>query len=150
MNCEHCDRFDDYVGQAIAQGCGGIADYYDSIDTTGVVISRRLDRAVYRLIKKRERARIHPRVWSLSRRVISCLLIALAILMALTLSIAALNGTLWNAVVDWYEDHFSLHLGQTSLPPATLPPAEMPITRQPRKPAALPNGWTDKVLDLNS
>lgn len=154
MNCESRDRFDHYLGQAVAHGCSGVADYYDSIDTAGVSISRRLDRMVYRLIRKGERAKVRPQTWSTPRRVISGIVIALAILMALTMSIAALNSNLWNAVVDWYEDHFSLHLGQTSSPPATLPPTKTPTEPAPRllkeakKPAALPKGWTDEVVDI--
>jgi hypothetical protein len=149
MNCESRNRFDHYLGQAVALGCSGVADYYDSIDTTDVRVSRRLDRMVYRLIRKGERAKVRPQSWSTPRRVISCIVIALAILMALTMSIAALNGNLWNAAVDWYEDHFALHLGQTSSPPATLPPAQMPVTREPRKPGNLPAGWTEKVVEFN-
>lgn len=155
MNYERSDRFDYYLGQAVAQSCGGVADYYESIDTSGVRISSRLDRLVYRLIRRRERAKTPTRSWSVPRRIVSCVVIALAILMALTLSIAAMGGNLWNAVVDWYEDHFSLHLGESSSPPATLPPARIPTILAPRyikearKPAALPDGWSDQVLEAN-
>ena len=123
MNYEPSDRFDYYLSQAVAQSCGGVAAYYDSIDTADVSLSARLDRIVYRIIRRYERARAHPGAWSTPRRIVACFVIVLAILMAFTLSIAALEGGLWNAVVDWYEDHFSLHLEQSSSPPAARQPS---------------------------
>ena len=127
MIFEKNERIRYYIGQAIQNGCGDIADYYDSIDTSDVSIGPRLDRIVYRVIRRDEFFHANRRGIRIIKRVALCAVISISILLMLALTIAAARGSLWNAVIEWYEDHFSIHFGdmdeEQSAQPEWLPPS---------------------------
>ncbi len=117
MNLEANKRLHFYIGQALREGGETIADAYDAIDTSDVHISTRLDRIVYRVIRRDEFFHANRRVIRITKRVLMCAVIAVMLVVMLVFTIAAARGTILNAIVEWYDDYILIHFDNQGVKP---------------------------------
>ncbi len=112
MNCEASKRVDLYIAQAVYESCGELAAAYDAIDTEDVCTGVRLDRLVYRVIRRRKRGRDHARGMRVIGRTIVCAALISLMILTLAITITAVRGELISSLVTWYDDHISIHFGE--------------------------------------
>ncbi len=126
MSLEKSERIHYYIAQAVRESGDVVAEQYDRIDTTDVHVGARLDRIVYRAIRRDEFIHTNRRVIRIIKRAALCAVISISIVLMLVFTIAAAKGNLWNAMIQWYEDHFSIHFGSIdegeNHEPERLPP----------------------------
>lgn len=112
MSCEAIEHLDVWIRRAMQEGCEEVAAAYDAIGTEDVFISERLDRLVYRLIRRRENAKNHARGMHIVGRALICAILASLMILTLVITIAAARGELISTLVKWYDDHVSVHFGE--------------------------------------
>ena len=155
------NRVDFYIGMAVDDSYQSVSDWYQNLDASNVVISKRMDRMVYRTIRRNQFLEQNKRALCVARRAAVYVMIVMSLLLALILSVSALRNALWNAAVEWFDDHISIRFEQPSVPegPADdpsqnggtttpdLPVAPPPTTiEEIRKPRDLPEGVEEEIL----
>ena len=106
------NRVDFYIGMAVDDSYQSVSDWYQNLDASNVVISKRLDRMVHRTIRRNQFLEQNKRVLGVARRVAVYVMIVMSLLFALILSVAAFRNALWNAAVEWFDDHISIRFDQ--------------------------------------
>ena len=154
-------RVDFYIGMAVDDSYQSVSDWYQNLDASNVVISKRMDRMVYRTIRRNQFLEQNKRALCVVRRAAVYVMIVMSLLLALILSVSALRNALWNAAVEWFDDHISIRFEQPALPegPADdpsqnggtttpdLPVAPPPTTiEEIRKPRDLPEGVEEEQI----
>lgn len=114
------NRVDFYIGMAVDDSYQSVSDWYQNLDASNVVISKRLDRMVHRTIRRNQFLEQNKRVLCVARRVAVYVMMVMSLLLALILSVAAFRNALWTAAVEWFDDHISIRFE----PPA---PSEDPL-----------------------
>ena len=155
------NRVDFYIGMAVDDSYQSVSDWYQNLDASNVVISKRLDRMVHRTIRRNQFLEQNKRALCVAKRVAVYVMMVMSLLLALVLSVSALRNALWNAAVEWFDDHISIHFEQPSEPdgstknpsqnggtttpnfPVAPPP---PTIEEIRKPRDLPEGIEEDIL----
>ena len=135
----------DNLDYLIALSLNPIADEtakeFENIDDSGVVISKKTDRRIRKLIRKsakhsREKtAIVTPMPKRFLRRAAVAILVAVSLMFGGIMSISAVRKSLWKAITEWYNEFFSVNYekGRARM---TVPDKIEEI----RKPRLLPQG----------
>ena len=136
---------------------------FDSIDDSDVVLSDGLLTRVRRLVAAKKRKNGVKKIKKVMSRVGMVALIAMAALLVLLFSVSATREAIFNAVMEWYDDYFTVQfnpsdaeasessngVADTEAPPestekpALIPPATI---EEIRKPTYLPNGVEEEIV----
>lgn len=140
----------DNLDYLIALSLNPIADEtakeFENIDDSGVVISKKTDRRIRKLIRKsakcsREKtAVVTPMPKRFLRRAAVAILVAVSLMFGGIMSISAVRKSLWKAITEWYNEFFSVNYekGRARM---TVPDKIEEI----RKPRLLPQGVVESV-----
>ena len=140
------NRVDFYIGMAVDDSYQSVSDWYQNLDASNVVISKRLDRMVHRTIRRNQFLEQNKRALCVARRVVVYVMMVMSLLLALILSVAAFRNALWNAAVEWFDDHISIHFEQPSEPDgSTENPSQNGGTTTPNLPVAPPPTTIEEV-----
>lgn len=135
----------DNLDYLIALSLNPIADEtakeFENIDDSGVVISKKTDRKIRKLIRKsakcsrEETAVVTPMPKRFLRRAAVAILVAVSLMFGGIMSISAVRKSLWKAITEWYNEFFSVNYekGRARM---TVPDKIEEI----RKPRLLPQG----------
>lgn len=135
----------DNLDYLIALSLNPIADEtakeFENIDDSGVVISKKTDRRIRKLIRKsakcsrEETAVVTPMPKRFLRRAAVAILVAVSLMFGGIMSISAVRKSLWKAITEWYNEFFSVNYekGRARM---TVPDKIEEI----RKPRLLPQG----------
>ncbi len=91
-----------------------------SVDTSGTVISDRLDKKVYTMIRKQNR------VWKVDsislpvRRVVATIMILCTIAFSACMSVQAVREEVWNVILEWYDRFVAVFYVTSVTPPKTI------------------------------
>lgn len=141
----------DNLDYLIALSLNPIADEtakeFENIDDSGVVISKKTDRRIRKLIRKsakcsREKtAVVTPMPKRFLRRAAVAILVAVSLMFGGIMSISAVRKSLWKAITEWYNEFFSVNYekGRARM---TVPDKIEEI----RKPRLLPQGVVESVF----
>lgn len=144
----------DNLDYLIALSLNPIADEtakeFENIDDSGVVISKKTDRRIRKLIRKsakysREKtAVVTPMPKRFLRRAAVAILVAVSLMFGGIMSISAVRKSLWKAITEWYNEFFSVNYekGRARM---TVPDKIEEI----RKPRLLPQGVVESVFTEN-
>ncbi len=108
--------------------------YARSLDTTGSIISKRVDRKIKQNIRMAFKSHEYWRGWIIAKRVVAVLLIACTVLFASAMSIEAVRTNFWNAIIEWFDDYISIRFNQP-----TIESSEN--TADLKEPSYLPDGY---------
>lgn len=140
----------DNLDYLIALSLNPIADEtakeFENIDDFGVVISKKTDRRIRKLIRKsakcsrEETAVVTPMPKRFLRRAAVAILVAVSLMFGGIMSISAVRKSLWKAITEWYNEFFSVNYekGRARM---TVPDKIEEI----RKPRLLPQGVVESV-----
>ncbi len=140
----------DNLDYLIALSLNPIADEtakeFENIDDSGVVISKKTDRRIRKLIRKsakysrEETAVVTPMPKRFLRRAAVAILVAVSLMFGGIMSISAVRKSLWKAITEWYNEFFSVNYekGRARM---TVPDKIEEI----RKPRLLPQGVVESV-----
>ena len=140
----------DNLDYLIALSLNPIADEtakeFENIDDSGVVISKKTDRKIRKLIRKsakcsrEETAVVTPMPKRFLRRAAVAILVAVSLMFGGIMSISAVRKSLWKAITEWYNEFFSVNYekGRARM---TVPDKIEEI----RKPRLLPQGVVESV-----
>lgn len=140
----------DNLDYLIALSLNPIADEtakeFENIDDSGVVISKKTDRRIRKLIRKsakcsrEETAIVTPMPKRFLRRAAVAILVAVSLMFGGIMSISAVRKSLWKAITEWYNEFFSVNYekGRARM---TVPDKIEEI----RKPRLLPQGVVESV-----
>ena len=141
----------DNLDYLIALSLNPIADEtakeFENIDDSGVVISKKTDRRIRKLIRKsakcsrEETAVVTPMPKRFLRRAAVAILVAVSLMFGGIMSISAVRKSLWKAITEWYNEFFSVNYekGRARM---TVPDKIEEI----RKPRLLPQGVVESVF----
>lgn len=141
----------DNLDYLIALSLNPIADEtakeFENIDDSGVVISKKTDRRIRKLIRKsakcsrEETAVVTPMPKRFLRRAAVAILVAVSLMFGGIMSISAVRKSLWKAITEWYNEFFSVNYekGRARM---TVPDKIEEI----RKPCLLPQGVVESVF----
>lgn len=141
----------DNLDYLIALSLNPIADEtakeFENIDDSGVVISKKTDRKIRKLIRKsakcsrEETAVVTPMPKRFLRRAAVAILVAVSLMFGGIMSISAVRKSLWKAITEWYNEFFSVNYekGRARM---TVPDKIEEI----RKPRLLPQGVVEAVV----
>lgn len=144
----------DNLDYLIALSLNPIADEtakeFENIDDSGVVISKKTDRRIRKLIRKsakcsrEETAVVTPMPKRFLRRAAVAILVAVSLMFGGIMSISAVRKSLWKAITEWYNEFFSVNYekGRARM---TVPDKIEEI----RKPRLLPQGVVESVFTEN-
>lgn len=142
----------DNLDYLIALSLNPIADEtakeFENIDDSGVVISKKTDRRIRKLIRKsakysrEETAVVTPMPKRFLRRAAVAILVAVSLMFGGIMSISAVRKSLWKAITEWYNEFFSVNY-EKGRDRITVPDKIEEI----RKPRLLPQGVVESVVD---
>ncbi len=127
----------------------------DTIDTSHVMLDRRFSRSCDRMLRREENRENVARARKISFRIALCVLLLLSAMFLTIMSVSATRQALWKVANEWtnsrMEIRFEPSVFLTDLTGkvvsgnalGTQPPR---YVKQIRRPAELPDGWSEKVL----
>lgn len=110
---------------------------FAAADTTDTVRPASLDRKVRRLIRQEQRARRTAARWTPVKRVVAAILIFCTVAFAAAMSIEAVRGAVWQAIIRWYDTHIAVSFEDADAVPKTI--------RTKREPTDVPSDWVREV-----
>lgn len=96
------------------------ADYMRSIDTSETVISKSLDKRVYRKIRKHRRDRWWSSVPVACKKVVAAIMIFCTISFAMSMSVEAVREEVWNTILEWYDKFVAVFYVTEETPPSVI------------------------------
>lgn len=110
---------------------------FAAADTADTVRPASLDRKVRRLIRQEQRARRAAARWMPVKRVVAAILIFCTVAFAAAMSIEAVRGAVWQAIVRWYDTYIAVSFEDADAVPKTI--------RTKREPTDVPSDWVREV-----
>lgn len=110
---------------------------FAAADTADTVRPASLDRKVRRLIRQEQRARRSSARWMPVKRVVAAILIFCTVAFAAAMSIEAVRGAVWQAIVRWYDTYIAVAFENADTVPKTI--------RTKREPTDVPSDWVREV-----
>ena len=153
------DKFDSLIRLAMLDCGKKDADEFDAIDTSGIELSDRLNKKIFRLIAKKKR---ESQVIA-ARRIFGRIAVAILLIVAIMLTAIAcserLREAIWNAIVEWYNDHIVVRYDEASdvysgddendidayERSAAISPTAPDAILEVRKPTVLPEGVVEDI-----
>lgn len=96
-----------------------------------------LDRKVRRLIRQEQHARRAAARWTPVKRVVAAILIFCTVAFAAAMSIEAVRGAVWQAIVRWYDTYIAVSFEDADAVPKTI--------RTKHEPTDVPSDWVREV-----
>lgn len=110
---------------------------FAAADTADTVRPASLDRKVRRLIRQEQHARRTSAGWMSVKRVVAAILIFCTVAFAAAMSIEAVRGAVWQAIVRWYDTYIAVSFEDADAVPKTI--------RAKREPTDVPDAWVKEV-----
>lgn len=110
---------------------------FAAADTADTVRPASLDRKVRRLIRQEQRARRAAARWMPVKRVVAAILIFCTVAFAAAMSIEAVRGAVWQAIVRWYDTYIAVSFEDADAVPKTI--------RTKHEPTDVPSDWVKEV-----
>lgn len=110
---------------------------FDAAEPAGIVRPASLDRKVRRLIRREQNVCRPSARWMPVKRVVAAILIFCTVAFAAAMSIEAVRGAVWQAIVRWYDTHIAVSFEDATDMPEPL--------RTKREPTGLPDSWVKEV-----
>ena len=110
---------------------------FAAADTADTVRPASLDRKVRRLIRQEQRARRSSARWTPVKRVVAAILIFCTVAFAAAMSIEAVRGAVWQAIVRWYDTYIAVSFEDADAVPKTI--------RTKHEPTDVPSDWVREV-----
>jgi len=162
------NKFDCLVKMAMWDCASQDAAQFRSIDTSGVVVRKRLDRKIAALIRRQARRSASNRTKLVMSRVAVAIMLIVTIVFITMMSISAIREAIWRSIVNWYGSYITVQyqtpatetepVATTTAPPETeapttemtqaavvVPPEEI---LEIRKPTDLPDGTVEDLLGV--
>ena len=114
---------------------------FAAADTTDTVRPASLDRKVRRLIRQEQRARRTAARWTPVKRVVAAILIFCTVAFAAAMSIEAVRGAVWQAIVRWYDTYIAVAFEDADADAVSVPKT----IRTKREPTDVPSDWVREV-----
>ena len=114
---------------------------FAAADTADTVRPASLDRKVRRLIRQEQRARRAAARWTPVKRVVTAILIFCTVAFAAAMSIEAVRGAVWQAIVRWYDTHIAVSFEDADADAVSVPKT----IRTKREPTDVPSDWVREV-----
>lgn len=114
---------------------------FAAADTADTVRPASLDRKVRRLIRQEQRARRSSARWMPVKRVVAAILIFCTVAFAAAMSIEAVRGAVWQAIVRWYDTYIAVAFEDADADAVSVPKT----IRTKREPTDVPDSWVKEV-----
>lgn len=114
---------------------------FAAADTADTMRPASLDRKVRRLIRQEQRARRAAARWTPVKRVVAAILIFCTVAFAAAMSIEAVRGAVWQAIVRWYDTHIAVSFEDADADAVSVPKT----IRTKREPTDVPSDWVREV-----
>lgn len=109
-----------------------------STDTSDVVRPKALDRRILKMIRRERRQRDYGLLYTRLKQIVAALLIVCSTMFAMAMSIDAVRTEIWETIVQWYEEYFSVMYVTDDEVPTTI--------ESKMEPKQIPNDWMEKVI----
>ena len=110
---------------------------FAAADTADTMRPASLDRKVRRLIRQEQHARRAAARWTPVKRVVAAILIFCTVAFAAAMSIEAVRGAVWQAIVRWYDTYIAVSFEDADAVPKTI------WTKH--EPTDVPDSWVKEV-----
>ncbi len=114
---------------------------FAAADTADTVRPASLDRKVRRLIRQEQRARRASARWVPVKRVVAAILIFCTVAFAAAMSIEAVRGAVWQAIVRWYDTYIAVAFENADADAVSVPKT----IRTKHEPTDVPSDWVREV-----
>lgn len=114
---------------------------FAAADTADTVRPASLDRKVRRLIRQEQHARRAAARWTPVKRVVAAILIFCTVAFAAAMSIEAVRGAVWQAIVRWYDTYIAVAFEDADADAVSVPKT----IRTKREPTDVPSDWVREV-----
>lgn len=96
------------------------ADYMRSIDTSDTVISKKLDKRIYKRIRQNSRENHWNRVPVTFKKIVAAVMVFCTISFALCMSVEAVRENVWNTILEWYDKFVAVFYVTEETPPSVI------------------------------
>lgn len=96
------------------------ADYMRSIDTSDTVISKKLDKRIYKRIRQNSRENHWNRVPVTFKKIVAAVMVFCTISFALCMSVEAVRENVWNTILEWYDKFVAVFYVTDETPPSVI------------------------------
>lgn len=96
------------------------ADYMRSIDTSDTVISKKLDKRIYKRIRQNSRENHWNRVPVTFKKIVAAVMVFCTISFALCMSVEAVRENVWNTILEWYDKFVAVFYVTDETPPSAI------------------------------
>lgn len=114
---------------------------FAAADTADTMRPASLDRKVRRLIRQEQHARRSSARWTPVKRVVAAILIFCTVAFAAAMSIEAVRGAVWQAIVRWYDTYIAVAFEDADADAVSVPKT----IRTKREPTDVPSDWVREV-----
>lgn len=120
MSVSKNDNLDALIMSAVHVLVDDNAEYMRSIDTSNTVISKSLDRKVYRNIRKHSKKNWWNSVPAACKRVVAAIMVFCTISFAMGMSVKAVREEVWNTILEWYDKFVAVFYVTEETPPSVI------------------------------
>lgn len=96
------------------------ADYMRSIDTSNTVISKKLDKRIYKRIRQNRRENHWNQVPVTFKKIVAAVMVFCTISFALCMSVEAVRENVWNTILEWYDKFVAVFYVTEETPPSVI------------------------------
>lgn len=96
------------------------AEYMRSIDTSETVISKSLDKRIYRKIRKHNRESWWNSIPVTCKKVAAAIMIFCTISFAMSMSVEAVREEVWNTILEWHDKFVAVFYVTDETPPTVI------------------------------
>lgn len=96
------------------------ADYMRSIDTSDIVISKKLDKRIYKRIRQNSRENHWNRVPVTFKKIVAAVMVFCTISFSLCMSVEAVRENVWNTILEWYDKFVAVFYVTEETPPSVI------------------------------
>lgn len=108
-----------------------------SVDTSGVEISNAFNKRIKRMINHEYRKHEYADLYFYVKKAVAVLMIVCSISFALVMSVEAVRETLWNTIIQFFEDYISVSFVSYEETPTAI--------EQKKKPYSIPEDWKSEI-----
>lgn len=103
------------------------ADYMRSIDTSNTVISKKLDKRIYKRIRQNRRENHWNQVPVTFKKIVAAVMVFCTISFALCMSVEAVRENVWNTILEWYDKFVAVFYVTEETPPSVIEEYREPL-----------------------
>lgn len=116
MTYERKNKFDYFLDMAVSDSGNKDIDFFMSLDDSDVTLSKRLNRAINRLVVYEKHKIALYKLRTVFTRTAIAVLIIISLMFTLIACIPALRDAVWDIILEWHDNYILVNIKNTDEP----------------------------------